>query len=155
MPIWQARPPSGASISTRRSAWAHLMWPQRRISALSDGQTASSSGSAIAHDSFPFKTSISMLISLLTFRVPDAVQRLFAPRRGAGTHERSVDPGLAAHHAGAVVASLPSCRGDLDGLGGELAALRPGRIRVGAGRMDRDKGATAICQIAVFKPDGT
>ena len=44
---------------------------------------------------------------------------------------------------------------DVDEYLGELAALRPGRIRVGAGRMDRDKGATAICQIAVFKPDGT
>src|SRR5258708_69580 len=77
MPVWHARPPSGASISTRRSAWAHLMWPRRCISALSGGQTASSSGSAIAHDSSPFKTSISILISVSTSGVavtpiPDA-----------------------------------------------------------------------------------
>src|SRR6476661_5111388 len=78
MPTWQASPgwaaSSGASISTRRSAWAHLIWPQGNFSITSRGQTACISGSARGHDAFPFRTSISMLMSLLVAGAPSVIR---------------------------------------------------------------------------------
>src|SRR5262249_54011276 len=60
----QAKPlPSGASISARRSAWAHLMWAHDRVSMTWSGQTASISASACGQEASPVRMSISMLIS--------------------------------------------------------------------------------------------
>ena len=53
---------SGASISTRRSAWAHLTSFQDSSAITWSGQTASISGLTRGHDASPFSTSISMLI---------------------------------------------------------------------------------------------
>ncbi len=55
----------GASISTRRSAWAHLTWPQGSFSTTcARPDRVASAVRPVGHDASPFRTSISMLIPI-------------------------------------------------------------------------------------------
>src|SRR4051812_25863000 len=68
MPTWHASPSAGVSTSTRRLAFAHLMW-RHGLSAMTSGDhTILNSGSAVGQDVFPFKTSIAMLMPSLPLR---------------------------------------------------------------------------------------